>query len=479
MSVTLTRRGFMMGAGAVALLPPTRLSAQTAASMGVAVDGTLIFTGPNTSAAQRAALGRVATGIARAAPSRAMATATFRAAASRFLAGAAVRTPMGMAALAGVGGAYYLFTGKNALDGLLDLTKAYAPLEFRYPADCAGMPKRSSGAANDWGYALGVFNDVADTSTYCTPKIRYKTFHATKNPPPPAVPAGWTQDRAAAKFNDKQELEGYTIWYSKNLLGSGGMYNLPADADLAATLTTAQKAKVISEGALGAIAAGIWKDYQGWADGGFTGGGGGSFGGGGATGTWGDEVAGNIMGNKPVKGGVTGGIAKPDRPTMGDVATPFQPSSPTPDWTYPSRPMFPDDAGYNGTAPDPQPIDTDGGNGGVPGTTEPTPTETSTPSQPYTCPPGNSDCPAVIDWGAPPSAETDGGVGSVSPMDWFPSPFQAPQINATCSGWEATIAHMGRVSINPCPQLDSALPVIRPVVIVAGTVMAGRTLLDM
>src|SRR3546814_6034126 len=102
MSFNLSRRGFLMGVGAVALLPPSRLFAQTApVGMTVAADGSLVFA--SNTAVRSAVLSELATGIARSAPTRAAATVAFRGAAARFMAGMAMRTPIGIAGLASVG----------------------------------------------------------------------------------------------------------------------------------------------------------------------------------------------------------------------------------------------------------------------------------------------------------------------------------------------------------------------------------------
>src|SRR3546814_18709701 len=69
MSFNLSRRGFLMGVGAVALLPPSRLFAQTApVGMTVAADGSLVFA--SNTAVRSAVLSELATGIARSAPTR-------------------------------------------------------------------------------------------------------------------------------------------------------------------------------------------------------------------------------------------------------------------------------------------------------------------------------------------------------------------------------------------------------------------------
>src|SRR3546814_17327572 len=80
---------------------------------------------------------------------RGAATVAFRGAAARFMAGMAMRTPIGIAGLAAVGGTYYLVTGENPLDALLEFVTDGARVKVPYDAGCAGMPKRSGAPQKD------------------------------------------------------------------------------------------------------------------------------------------------------------------------------------------------------------------------------------------------------------------------------------------------------------------------------------------
>jgi hypothetical protein len=481
MTVILNRRGFLMGVGATALLPPSRLWAQTAsARMSLTSAGTVMFSGTQSTLSERMALSRVATGLAATAPTRAAATTSFNLIARRAALFGLGTSPLGLALSAGIGGAYALLTGGNPLDGLLDLSVGNSAVELRYAAGCADLPKRSAGASMEKGYYLGILNDVTDSSTSCVIKIRTKVSSTKASMPTEYVNDGWTGVASKNWYDGPNGSYTHSDWWiEKTLPNTGGSYRLPAGADLAATLTLGQKLKIISNPALNAMGFGVFQDAKVWQAGGFVGGGGGSGGGGGATGYWGDDVGPAIMSNKPVQGGVTGSDTWfPSNPTLGDATT-IRPGSggAVSDWTqyeYPDKPMFPDDQGFNPNATPPS------GDPGTPnpGTTNPGTTNPGTGSSGPDCYPGQTNCPAKIDWGTPPAKGTDDGIAGVTPMDWFPTPFTAPSIPVSCTGWEADIAHLGHVALNPCPNLDLITPVLRPMIIVGGTVAAGRTLLD-
>jgi uncharacterized membrane protein YgcG len=470
MSATLiSRRSLLAGGAAFCVLAPRTAFAQTTTPLGLSSTGHIIVDSASMTGAQRAAFGSIATAVARAAPSRAAATATINAVASRMMflapsAGLGLLAFVGAAAVAGT--AYYLYTGNNPIDGLLDLATPGSPmLEFKYSGGCDGVPKRSAGSALEAGIMVGIFNDVPDNSTTCVLRHTYRQSvgqPATSSSCPLAPQVtGYSKIREVGKYNASGKCSSIDVWYSKLLDSAGGSVKVPANADLKNSLSTAQKLKVLSESTVNFMGVGGWEDYQGWADGGFTGGGGGDFGGGGASGTWGDNVPAEIKTGASVRGGVSGTGSKPS-PTMEDAIanpTPYRP----PTFSYPSQPMFPDDPGFNPTAPSP------GGSGGSSG-------GSTGPS----CYPGQPDCPVKVEWGgAPTDTAYEGGLGSVNPMKWFPSPFTPPTVSTTCNGVGATFPlGIGYVGINPCPVLSGMFPIVRPVVILGATIQAGRVILD-
>lgn len=477
MNATLNRRGFLMGAGAAMLLPPSRLFAQgMGGQMGVTSAGTMVFSGGN-SIAQRQALSRVATGLAATAPTRASATTTFNLIARRAVMFGTPTSPMGAALAAGIGGAYALFQGNNPLDGLLDLSVGNSAIELRYAAACKDFQGRTD-ASQESSYSLGIYNDVAAGSTSCNPRFRTWVYRAGSSfsLPPAYANDGWRGDASIAQYDDKRNIIGYRILASKALSANGGTVRVPPGAELKNALTATQKVGIISNAALNALGFGMYGDAKIWQGGGFTGGGGGSFGGGGATGYWGDDVGQAIMANKPVRGGVVGNDTWFNgNPTFQDADTnPPGTGGDASSWspvTYPDKPMFPDDPGYNGSPSNPG-----SGDPSVPsnpGTTNP---GTSNPGP--DCYPGQVNCPAKVDWGSPPAADTDSGIPGVTPMDWFPAPFVAPAPATSCTPFSGTLAWVGNVVLDPCPTLATAFPVIKPFVLIGGTIAAGRTLLD-
>lgn len=476
MSATLTRRGLLLGVGAIAFLPPTRLWAQTGAETLIITSrgSVMVRAGSALSAADSAILGRVGTAIAAKATTRAAATETMNLFAGRLLSLTLRASPIALALAAGLGGAYYMFTGENPLDGLLDLTVGNSAVELRYQAACGNM-QVSTGRVSTGDIApLGPFN--SSTTGGCTPRARMMVeLDTSSNPNGSSLTAdGWVSEGTYSYRPDPAVNKlSYRFYYTKPLSTAGGVIRYPKGANLKDMLTASQKAQLITEGALNAVSAGAWKEAQGWADGGFTGGGGGEFGGGGATGTWGVEYDKDAImgGNTTVRGGVKGSTSPRPNPTWEEMTTPRGPVSNPPKFEFPSDPIFPDDPGYN----------SDGG-GGV---NNPPPTGGGGSTNPGTggstgpdCYPGQVQCPTKVDWGSPPSKETDDGVGEISPMEWFPSPFTPPTIPVNCQGFGANFRGLGAVSIDPCPNLDKLFPVIKPIVVIGGTIEAGRTLLD-
>jgi hypothetical protein len=67
---------------------------------------------------------------------------------------------------------------------------------------------------------------------------------------------------------------------------------------------------------------------------------------------------------------------------------------------------------------------------------------------------------------------------TIMPVDWWPSPFTAPTLNATCVNPGGSLASLGQVTIPLCDMVDLMAPVLRPVVAGVSLVAAGKVILD-
>lgn len=67
---------------------------------------------------------------------------------------------------------------------------------------------------------------------------------------------------------------------------------------------------------------------------------------------------------------------------------------------------------------------------------------------------------------------------TITPVDWWPSPFTAPTLSATCVDPTGSLASLGSVTIPLCSTVDLMAPVLRPLVAGAALVGAGKILLD-
>lgn len=116
----------------------------------------------------------------------------------------------------------------------------------------------------------------------------------------------------------------------------------------------------------------------------------------------------------------------------------------------------------------------------LPGTPNPSPgTGTGTGTGSGGCAPGSPDCPAKVDWGAPP---TGAPPTEPTPFAWVPTPWNAPDLPGSCSGVPydfSSVLRGAAGSINPCPALDQARPVVRPVAVLGWTTYAISQFLDL
>ncbi|MGH6616181.1 hypothetical protein [Sphingomonas sp.] len=67
---------------------------------------------------------------------------------------------------------------------------------------------------------------------------------------------------------------------------------------------------------------------------------------------------------------------------------------------------------------------------------------------------------------------------TITPIDWWPSPFVPPVLSASCTNPGGSLASLGNVTIPLCEMVDRMAPVLRPVVAGASLVSAGKIILD-
>jgi len=100
----------------------------------------------------------------------------------------------------------------------------------------------------------------------------------------------------------------------------------------------------------------------------------------------------------------------------------------------------------------------------------PTPTPTPTPST------GGG---TGTDWGTPPVGAMP---GTPTPFSWMPTPWVAPDLPGSCAGVPydfSAVLRNTRGVINPCPAINMARPVVRPVAILGWTGFAISQFLDL
>lgn len=106
------------------------------------------------------------------------------------------------------------------------------------------------------------------------------------------------------------------------------------------------------------------------------------------------------------------------------------------------------------------------------GTETPNPNPTPTPGTPTPTPTGSP-----IDWGTPPEGDMP---GVPTPFAWMPTPWVAPDLPGSCQGVPYSFPVLkASGTINPCPVIAQARPVIRPVAVLGWTAYAIAQFLDL
>lgn len=67
---------------------------------------------------------------------------------------------------------------------------------------------------------------------------------------------------------------------------------------------------------------------------------------------------------------------------------------------------------------------------------------------------------------------------TITPVDWWPNPFTAPTLNASCVNPSSSLASLGNVTIPLCDMVDLMAPVLRPLVAGVALVGAGKIIMD-
>lgn len=76
------------------------------------------------------------------------------------------------------------------------------------------------------------------------------------------------------------------------------------------------------------------------------------------------------------------------------------------------------------------------------------------------------------------TAPADPDWPSITPVDWWPNPFTAPTLDATCVNPSSSLASLGNVTIPICDMVDLMAPVLRPLVSGVALVGAGKIIMD-
>lgn len=443
MTVALTRRRFLGGAGALGLtiglgVPAfaqqggttiLRLSQNGYVMMPSSVNGVALKAG------QKRALSRIGTDIARRAGSRAAANATMNTVARTMIMGTARAGLYGIGAAVIIGGVYSLVTGTNPLDLLLDLTGAGGSegpaVSVKVPCSCSEVSQVNSGSYPD-NVPMGW-----SKPSNCSNTIVYRAVVSSTNSSNSASrPAGWN-------WAHTQTIPGvggantYRHFYTRTVTlpttGNCGTDYLPipGNVDLASSLSAADKLKVAAGAAMDALAASFYELVDSFTDGsrdpanpyGGFGGGGGGFGGGGAGGSWveaeplvADAAEAGAAATPPQDAFIpplpyTGTETDDPPPTIGDFFESWDPAPDPGNFEYPPEVLFPEDPGYE----DP----------------DPTPTPTPTPTDP----PGDGEgwdwtswLPDVPDFNLPglPSLEAP------DLLDWAPGALQPSTVSVAC-----------------------------------------------
>jgi hypothetical protein len=105
---------------------------------------------------------------------------------------------------------------------------------------------------------------------------------------------------------------------------------------------------------------------------------------------------------------------------------------------------------------------------------EPTPTPTATATGGTTTLSGPVEVSNMPDMTVPALPD----FPEITPVDWWPNPFTAPTLDATCVNPGSSLASLGNVTIPLCDMVDLMAPVLRPLVAGVALVGAGKIILD-
>lgn len=105
---------------------------------------------------------------------------------------------------------------------------------------------------------------------------------------------------------------------------------------------------------------------------------------------------------------------------------------------------------------------------------EPTPTPTPTATGGTTTLSGPVEVSNMPDMSVPTLPD----FPDITPVDWWPNPFTAPTLDATCVNPSSSLASLGSVTIPLCDMVDLMAPVLRPLVAGVALVGAGKIILD-
>lgn len=413
----------------------------------------------------RVILSRAATQVAAKAATRAVANRTMGLIATRMLGAAAVAGPWGLAA-AGLGvvayGAYRYFTADDeAAPSSSNYSVQYgqgnglATVQAMISSSgsaCSGLKYGGSYPSSSTSETapIGLFNN---SSSGCIPAMRMKAIFnctASELAGVSTAPAGWNKAHTYTATTRSSGVNEYWVYYTQNLTGSASAGYTPSTYPSAPATTVPSsipadtRVKVPGGQAMADIANAAWQQAVSSSDTSAL--------------PWSSSngaTAAVVLPN--IKTGAAT-VAEPSPGTVGDLAVPRPAVTPDAEvaFTFPPEVVFPDDGATTNPTPTPTP---------TPGTS-PTPSPTPTPS-------------TGIDWGTPPEGAIPGTPAAFS---WIPTPWAAPSLPGSCTGmpYNFTAVFRGASgSINPCPVIDQARPVLRPVAVAGWTVYAVTQFLDL
>jgi len=499
MSVALSRRRFLYGAGALGVVAglgvPAFAQGTGPTQLKLTSGGYVKFpSGVQANTGQRVVLGRIATDIARRAPSRAAANASINTVARTLIMGSARGGLYGIGAAVVIGGVYSLVTGTNPLDLLLDLSGAGSDgssVSVSVPCSCSDVPTLSGSYPDTVTMGWSKASNCSTSITYRVKVVASSETSASPGSTSANSPgAGWNWAHTSSRGGGV-----YWHFYSKNVplpstQGCGTQYlEIPGNVDLSSSLSASDKLKVASGAAIDAIAASVYELLDSFHDGsrnpadaygGFAGGGGG-FGGGGAGGSWVDAEP--LVSDAVAVGAAatpsqetiipplpqTGTETDDPPPTVGDFFETWDPAPDPGNFEFPPEVLFPEDPDY----PDP----------------EPTPTPTPTPTDPAE--PGEgwdwtSWLPDVPDFGLPSLPS----LTAPELLDWAPGALSASTITVACVDPDIVIglpdffASFGAPTsisqtLAACQFADAVAPIVSTGTVAGATIISAKKVLEL